>query len=176
MREVELVRGRKQLPYDRAEQGGHSIRMSLTGHLGAVSFSYVPDLPCWDELKAILRASFGDDEFYRRHYTYPQGIDLSYHSRRPLREWQVEQEEKDARPDEFLGAPFECDLLVEGRCWSDGSITRALEMSPLIQAEGEEPMWEYLAYYYHQTFYPEDDMEVAEFGDLMLSMAKILGA
>lgn len=174
MREVELVRRRNIMAWDRTKQGGHNIRLAVIGHHGAVSFTYVPDLPCWDEVKAIMKTHFGDDEFYRKNYTYPQGVDLSYHSRVPIREWQVSDEEADGRPDEFLAKARECDLLG-GLCWTDGSITTAQGLSPVIQEGGEDAIYDMLASYYHSVFYEEDgDPAEPGFGDVMSQLMKAL--
>lgn len=166
MREVELVRRIDKMGWDREAQGGHSIRMGLMGARGAVSFTYVPDLPVYAELKRIMAESGLGHE-------YPWGVDLSYHSIAPLREWQVATEEEvEARADEFLVSSRECELTRTGRCFTDGSSMRGDEVGVLLREEGEDAVWEFLADHYHRVFYEELTLDNLGFADVL----KMLGA
>jgi hypothetical protein len=140
-RKIEFIRPawNKRDP-DPKKDYGHGcvhLRFLLRGPKGAVTWLV---LTGW-YLDSTL------EEWKKNGYTPsgPDGGAISYHSPVPVHDWQ----DKD-----YEGS---CDVIPEGRCYSDASFIAGDDLFKLFVEKGEEAVWEKLEEWYNSELERQDD-------------------
>jgi hypothetical protein len=156
----------KRDPNPHKDYGVHgcTIRFKLIGEIGAVHFiAYTDWLPLNVQRERMGKEVVGSYPDVCQVVTgvQPMAVDLGYHSAKPLRDWQKDEEARD------------CDILPGGKCYGDGTAMGAEPVRDRLLAEGEAGVWKELGRYYFDTFVePTDEMG---FGDLMHHLMEQLG-
>jgi len=123
--------------------GGVSIRFSLRGPLGGVTFSLLTD---WYPPHVQRNGSHHED-------VRPTGAGVEYHSPVPHFEGQ-----------EARRGPGKCDMVPAGQsCFSDGSTLLADEwVTNILLPRGSAGVWAEMEKWYHKQFQPEEAATAAK--------------
>jgi hypothetical protein len=121
--------------YDRRAKGNgiHGVDMSwaLIGAEGAIAFTVSTN---W-QLSLVGRPSYRDDKI-----DPPMAVDISYHSRKPIREWHTQPSTES------------CCWLDGAPCYCDGSTLNADPILDAFISKGEDGVWAELEDWYRDKF------------------------
>jgi len=124
---------------------GVEIRFLLKGEHGAVQFLIYTD---W-QLPHIQRDKSAFPPLEKFGTLEPWGVDLGYHSDKPIRDYHKETRTSD---DDWNTPSRECPYTTSGRCYYDGSGLNAERLVAVLLSEGDSGIWRELEEYYHRTF------------------------
>lgn len=102
--------------------------MMLRGDKGVVQFAF---------MTAMYLPHVAEEHKHKGYFPEPMGMDVGYHSPKPMYEGQLKMDE--------------CDF-YEGGCYYDGSSLRAEEWFNIFLREGSDRIWEMLEQDYKERF------------------------
>lgn len=118
------------------DYGIHGVELSmvLKGELGAISFLLFTNWHLPHVAEGLEKKVPHDSIMYK-----PLPADISYHSPKPLYEY---QEAASENPCKYIGVP----------CYCDGSTLNAQHYFNVLVAQGDECFWQEMEKYYLSTF------------------------
>lgn len=127
----------KRNPKPAKDYGIHGVelRMILKGELGAVSFLLMTN---WHLPHIVQEQEQKHKDFIPGVLLRPLPADISYHSYKPLHDFQTE--------------PNPCTYLDGGLCYSDGSTLSAQFYFDVLVEKGSAVFWNEMENYYTETF------------------------
>lgn len=131
------------------------IYFVLKGIEGAVSFTILSGWFLSNTTDKLLRSTehkseshFGVGDFFMCHFQ-GRGVDVSYHSLRPLKEWHKSEEPSTKK----------CEWLEGKPCWCDGSSLNAKRIFNILVERGSNAVWQELENYYNETFKAKGELK-----------------